>query len=212
MNSREDNSAAIAGRKTPRDWTEFARTLTPGDTSSPWDVAYSDWFKERLELRYLEPMRRIRVDGTFQGEGFAIASLLCALIEFLAANHYGEIYAPGGRGKPPPGTYYQSGELYCRFLVNVSPFKDHFDDQSAEEFFRSVRCGLLHEASTKNNWKIHATSDVRILNVESKIVQREALSRVVIEYVDGYRALLGQDERVQAAFIRKFSALADDAI
>src|SRR5436309_1451560 len=71
----------IAGGRTCADWQAFRRTLT-ADTATPddWSRAYHDYFRERLDLRYLNPIRVLQDNGTYQGEGFAIAAIQCSLV------------------------------------------------------------------------------------------------------------------------------------
>ena len=54
-----------------------------------WEEAVH-WFKERLNLRYLNPIKQIscRIDGA----EFTITSILCVLIEHLAAVRDRKIY------------------------------------------------------------------------------------------------------------------------
>ena len=52
--------------------------------------------------------------------------------------------------------YSSSSDIFISFLTNRMPFKDEFNKDQARDFYISVRCGLLHEARTKNGWTIWA--------------------------------------------------------
>lgn len=199
----------IAGKLTSDHWAKFKVDLIPGDSKSPWDYAYNDYYRQRLDLRYLNPIKAIQVGGSSRGEGFSIVTIQCALIEFLAAAHDGLAY----RHKNPraPYEYSRSGEIFARFLQSVRPFSGIFDQGSAQDFYTSVRCGLLHEATTKNGWRIRANGG-KAIYAASKLVYRNQLQKLLLNYIDGYRDDLCQNEERQAAFLRKFDSLASDAI
>lgn len=59
----------IAGTLTTDDWRVFKSNLVPGDKAQ-WQKAFTDYFDTRLRLRYLDPIRALQDNGTFQGEGF----------------------------------------------------------------------------------------------------------------------------------------------
>jgi hypothetical protein len=47
--------------------------------------------------------------------------------------------------------------LIISFLMTRTPFKEDFKTENmARDFYEGVRCGLLHEARTKNGWTIWA--------------------------------------------------------
>lgn len=151
-------------------------------------------------------------NGTYQGEGFSIVSIQCALIEFLAATHSGLAYRFLKAGEVlGPYEYSMSRQLFVDFLQRVPPFSGVFTTPAiATEFYGSVRCGLLHEATTKNGWRIHACGPAAI-DAAKKIVFRNQLQTLILSYVEDFGAKLPEDEDLQAAFLRKFDRLADDA-
>src|SRR5438874_5846733 len=76
-----------------------------------------------------------------------------ALIEFLESTVQGKSYRLL-RGGPPlgPHVYPRSGDMLESFIVNRAPFNTELDVATAHDFCEGVRCGLLHEARTKNGW------------------------------------------------------------
>ncbi len=92
------------------------------------------------------------------GEGFPILTAQCALIETFAAYKKGKIFKSDL--KEEDGIYYKgSRKLFIDFLESETLFKGNFGGDSkpsAEDFYSDVRCGLMHETRTKNNWIIHA--------------------------------------------------------
>ena len=61
------------------------------------------------------------------------------------------------------------------------PFKDEFNEDQARDFYISVRCGLLHEARTKNGWTIWAKHGSRIIDATGaqKILYRDDFQKAL---------------------------------
>src|SRR6266849_2370187 len=95
----------IAGSRAVDDWKTFQKTLIPGGDPALWKDAFTNYFHERLSLRYLQPIRTLQEHGTFQGEGFSIVAIQCTLIEFLASTIEGCTYRYRRAGDPPLGPY-----------------------------------------------------------------------------------------------------------
>ena len=66
-------------------------------------------------------------------------------------------------------------------LTNRMPFKDEFNEDQARDFYISVRCGLLHEARTKNGWTIWAKHGSRIIDATGaqKILYRDDFQKAL---------------------------------
>ncbi|MBC7138606.1 MAG: gamma-glutamylcyclotransferase [Defluviimonas sp.] len=204
----------IAGKKTVADWTAMRDRLTRDTGPAPWKDAFDDFFKTRLESRYFGPIRAIEKLDENAGEGFAIVALHCSLIEFLAATLKGKTYKYQRRGKPPlgPFEYSNSSDMFIEFLESAAPFKTMFSKAgTALNFYRSVRCGLLHEARTKGNWKIRVCeSATRAIDVEEMVVCRNKMQEAFDQFVDWYGRQLPIDTALQQAFIRKFDSLCQE--
>jgi hypothetical protein len=109
--------------------------------------------------------------------------------------------------------YSRSADIFTSFLTDAEPFKSSFNnDDSAIDFYKNVRCALLHEACTKDGWLIKAqktmTDSIAAVDVSKKIVWRNNLNDVIKEYLVSYGIELRTDHQLQAAFIRKFDHLA----
>lgn len=197
----------IAGKLTGDDWSAAKGKLTVGGDQGMWAKVFEDFFRQRLQLRYLEPIRVLNTNGTWEGEGFSIVSIQCALLEFLAAARAGKKYRYLRAGEMlGPHEYNRSGDLFRDFLSNVAPFSTWFDAASAADFYQSVRCALLHEARTRNGWRLWVSGSAPI-DAARKIVYREALQSAIDDYVDAYGRDLTTDQALQEAFVRKFDDL-----
>lgn len=202
----------IAGWKTVEDWRTFRTRLVAGSAPEVWETAFTEYFHERLALRYLEPISVLQHNGTFQGEGFSIVAIQCSLIEFLESTVQGLSYQHRRKNDPPLGQhqYSDSGDIFVQFLSNRPPFAAVFDRVTARDFYVSVRCGLLHEARTKNGWTIWAKSPVgTVADTLAKVLYRNEFQVGILRFIEWYRSVLCSEVTVQEAFIRKFDSLCD---
>jgi hypothetical protein len=198
-------SEFIAPGKTKDDWTKFARQLAPGGDGEVWAEAFDKFFLGRLRSRYLKPIALLQDNGEWEGEGFTIVSIQCALIEFLAATRAGKNFRP--KNPQPPNEYNKSGELFRDFLFQTSPFNTLFSGAEADDFYSNVRCALLHEARTKNGWIIWGSGKAAI-DCKKRIIWRDNFQNTIEEYIKGYGVELTRDVLLQEAFLRKLNDLA----
>ncbi len=198
----------IAGWKTPVDWQVLRVRLLAGEAEA-WHEAFTDFFETRLNLRYLHPIKVLQDNGTFQGEGFSIVAIQCSLIEFLESTSQGINYRYLRRGETlAPFEYKSSQDVFVAFLRDRAPFSTTFNEESAKDFYISVRCGLLHEARTKNGWRIWAKGPVgAVSGVAERIVYRDNFQEALLEYIKCYGEMLTHEPDLQQAFIRKFDSL-----
>lgn len=198
----------LAGRFTIADWQE--RRPPAGALADTWDELFRDFFVQRLKSRYLAPIDLLLHKGGYQGVGFSVMTILCSLVEFLESTAQGINYH-WTRNTKELGEfeYGHSGKIFTSFLSTRSPFSEVFNAEVAHDFYTNVRCALLHEASTKNGWRIWAgRGDGCIANVAERIIYRNNFRHAIDEYIQGYGCELVESHDLQAAFIRKFDHLA----
>lgn len=146
----------IAGHKTTSDWLNLAKKLNPKDDDY-WCEAFS-FFSERIFSRYTAPIDAIIKTDKNNGEGFAIVNLQCSLIETIESFINGCIceYDSKKRKNIWKRTdqilFVNNRDIFISFFKNRFPFKTFYIDGA--DYYHSVRCALLHETQTKNNWKI----------------------------------------------------------
>lgn len=210
------NCTRIAGEKTVAHWMAMKSRLTGGRTDpAAWTEAFDDFFKARLESRYFKPIRAIEKMKKDSGEGFAIVALHCSLIEFVAATLEGKTYRYRSKGDSPLDTqseYGSSRDMFVGFLKKNEPFKIMFSKEgTAEDFYSSVRCGLLHEARTKGRWRIQVCeSATHAIDVDGKVVYRNKMQAAFDHFVKWYGQQLPTNAGLQGAFIRKFDSLCNE--
>jgi len=201
----------IAGKKMVSQWRSFEATLTVGGDPGLWRKAFKDYFHARLSYRYLKPLKTLKKSGPMLGEGFSIVAIQCSLIEFLESTIQGKSYRYRRNGDPPLGQneYSNSGSIFESFLVNRPPFDGEFiTHQLAHDFYVNVRCGVLHEARTKNGWTILAKSKTgQVIDANMKIVYRDNFQSGLLRFVKWYKGELPSRRDLQEAFLRKFGSL-----
>lgn len=201
----------IAGWNTANGWRQLRAKLAPGGNSHLWENAFREYFRKRLETRYLNPIRTLREHDTYEGEGFSIVAIQCTLIEFLESTVRGTNYRYLRRGEVlGPHEYSVSSELFVAFLSTREPFLRTFTEAAALDFYYGVRCGLLHEARTKNDWTIWGKSPHgQVADTERHIVYRDNMQDALLEFINNFGSSLTNDRTLQEAFIRKFDKLCE---
>lgn len=208
--TRLPGDTLIAGRKSINDWIGFKPNLVPGGDAAPWKTAFKEYFHARLSSRYLKPIKSLQKSGERRGEGFSIVAIQCSLIEFLESTIQGMSYRYSRNGNPPLAQheYSNSGAMFEFFLANRTPFNAEFIKQLPHDFYVSVRCGVLHEARTKNGWTILAKSKTgQIIDSSLKVVYRDDFQGALLKFVEWYKNALPSTVALQEAFIRKFDSL-----
>lgn len=206
----------IAGRKTVADWYEVKLSLNDSNNKYLWKAIYNDFYLTRLTDRYLNPIKSIQEDGGYTGEGFSIMTIICSLIEFLETTYQGKNYRYRRNGDPLLGQYEYgtSGQIFIDFLTNRSPFNTQFDRQNADDFYKNIRCGLLHEARTNGNWTIWGNSGNGTLikkTANETIIYRDDFYKALLEFINThYKADLLSSADRKEAFIRKFDKLCEE--
>ncbi len=225
------NITKIADQNTVADWkllrdklekhklSESPTTAEKAQNSPYWKRAYWDFFYRRLNTRYLEPICLLTTLGESKGEGFSIVSIQCSLIEFLQSTYDGMNFNKGtgsykenlGKGKNEYG--FGSSDVFTKFLETQAPFNNVFGVKGSvckDDFYSNVRCALLHEAGTREGWKIIRNSTKnQIVEIEGKEkkLYRNQFQAALLEYIGNYLCELIENRDRQDAFIEKFDGL-----
>ncbi len=201
----------LTDRKTIQDWKKLKPLLVQSDDQLLWRKVYIDYFIARVNSRYLEPIKSLRERDSYLGYGFTIVTVLCSLVEFLESTRKGQRYKYCKDRDLGLNEYNKSRECFIDFLTTQLPFKDQFSQDIAKDFYSSVRCGLLHEASTKGGWRIWGKSDTGkdIICYKTKKLFRDDFEWAIREYITAYGDSLAESRELQEAFIRKFDWLCE---
>jgi hypothetical protein len=98
--------------------------------------AISELIRLRFEERYLEPI----LDNP-KRHGFSMLAVCCLMVEALESFRNGWKDSGG-----------KSEAAFCSFFQNHDEFKEL--QPVAHDFYRAVRCGILHQAETTRGWRV----------------------------------------------------------
>ena len=222
------DSTELSSKKSVGEWRAIQPNLLAGANPEIWGSILKDFYFDRLKTRYLDPIEAILKMELSAGEGFAVVAIQCSLIEFLESCFQGVNYVNERRkafsfGRWLKGMlschgsnnaaryrYKNSGKIFVAFLTKQEPFKRHFSKALAQDFYKSVRCGILHEARTKGKWLIHKESQASlIIDAERRILYRNNFHRALLEFINAYCEEVPLQLERQRAFIRKFDHLCE---
>lgn len=158
------------------------------------------FLRQRYDERFFQPICQIRsTAGNEQGYGMAIMALCSLLIESiqccrdgLPSTHDGELKKLAKHNPPqdyevPKGEWKKCPIAFRDFFVDYASL---FPDVSGEEFYDSIRNGLLHQAQTKNGWTIRVFQ-AKLCEPTKKIIDRnlfaDALERAFTRYLKELR-------------------------
>lgn len=131
------------------------------------------FIKCRLSSRYLEPFEK---QDKSTKSGFAMMACYCLFMETLQAFREGK-----DRTKSQ-----QNNCTFCHFFRNEAEYTLGIFEDIATDFYKNIRCGILHQGETSNGWKIRREGD--LFNTETKTINTnkfgEALKDVLERYVE----------------------------
>lgn len=205
------------------EWTKIREKL---NQTYKYDITWEQaigLFNKRLKRKYFDPVQLIINGKTLKGEGFTIVTVQCALIEMFAAFRQGKIFNHNKTSSSPKYEYKESQKMFTSLLRTATIFQDNFwklnsknkkvidQPYNASDFYKYVRCGLMHEARTKDNWHITATPSSKKVKTEKKFIvtdngkikiYRTVLHYRLLEYLTEYSGELRQDT-TDGKFLRK---------
>ena len=87
----------------------------------------------------------------------------------------------------------------------------NLSEDLAVEFYKNVRCRLLHEAQTGVNWRIRVDSP-KLVTIEGGeyILNRVIFKQKIEQYLEAYKTELFKDIELKKAFIRKFNGICEE--
>jgi len=217
-----------------QEWAKIRPNLTQ---NYQYDNFWADaikLFDKRVKRKFFDPIQLIINAKTLKGEGFTIVTVQCAIIEMFSAFRQGKIFNHSKTGTSPKYEYKESQKMFTSFLRTAKIFENNFWTYNAKEkividkpynaadFYKNVRCGLMHEARTKDNWHITATpltisvkkgGKIIVTQDNKKKIYRTVLHYRLLDYLTEYKLdLIKQDkdgEILRKHFARKLDNLFD---
>lgn len=149
------------------------------------------FISQRFSERYIEPMR---VDPS-KKNGFTIMAISCLMIEALESIYQGWADTNG-----------KSQLAFCNFFERNKNF--NFIKGYDEDFYKNVRCGILHQGETTKGW--HIRRDGNIFNSETKTINAKLFHDQVAVALVNYCKILEADDwdsEVWKNFRKKLDAI-----
>ncbi len=134
-----------------------------------------DFVRQRFTERYIEPMRVEKE----KKNGFTIMAISCLMIEALESFYQG--WADSNR---------KSQLAFCNFFDHNTNFS--FMQGYSEEFYKGVRCGILHQGETTRGWHIRRKGVVFV--EKTKTINAKLFHDEVAKSLDVYCKLLEKSE------------------
>ena len=187
----------IAGEVGADEWPSL-RTRLEVCEARAWQEAVNI-LRIRFRTRYLDHSRQLL--GR-QYSGFAVLAVDCAVVEALEQFRRGEPETPRGKG-----------QQFFRAFLTETRFKDHFSETTADLFYKTIRCGILHQAETKEDSLVKKKKADFVVELapsrKGLIINarrfHEELERALEDYAT---ALLEGSADLRASFIRKMNYVA----
>jgi len=142
--------------------------------------------------RYVEPIRA-------KESGFAMMAISCLMIEALESFIQGWS-SSAGRSEKAFGLFFDRFDAF-------SAFREHKSD-----FYRHVRCGILHQAETTGGWRIRR-GKAPLLDSEGRTVNAKLFLDAlvsVLESICGELKTASMDEGLWQNVLLKMDALVEN--
>lgn len=133
-------------------------------------IQIADFILERFSERYIIPIENLNKN---EKHGFSIMAISCLMIESL------ESFKNGWE------TSKNRSEAAFKSFFNSEPEFSDFRTCSSD-FYKNVRCGILHQSETTNGWKIRRDGELlknsnKTINASKFLIQ---LKKVLISYTE----------------------------
>jgi hypothetical protein len=154
--------------------------------------AIADFFVERFTERYITP---IEATCPSAKHGFTTMAVSCLLIETLESFWRGW-----------PTTDRQSQLAFCQFFARSPRF--HALLGHVPEFYKHVRCGILHQAETTGGWTVMRRG--QLFSASTLTLNATRFHRQLQKEISDYATLLRNepwDSKRWRMFRRKMAAI-----
>lgn len=141
--------------------TNWNKLKLLNESSPNWDKGILI-VEDRFQSRFFKHIDLVEKDGY---SGFVVMSLCCLLVETLM-----QFYT--GYNSTEENPYYKGNQwkAFKDFLKNSPHFNSDFDtNKKCKVFYQQFRCGLLHQAQTKNKSKIWIDTGELVQLSDSKV-------------------------------------------
>jgi hypothetical protein len=134
-------------------------------------IRIAAFIKERFEERYIRPLEGI---GKQEKHGFCIMAISCLMIEALQSFR---------RGWKKTSAKGMGESAFCSFFDECDRFKEFRG--YGPEFYKNVRCGILHQAETTGGWRIRRNLPV-LFDAQKKQIDATKFHKQLQAYLYDY--------------------------
>jgi hypothetical protein len=131
----------------------------------------AEFFRGRMWERYIGPVLALDAD---EKNGFSIMAVSCLLIETY------ETFRQGW-----PSSDNKSALAFCRFFDREDLFRDF--SGHAQQFYKNVRCGILHQGETTSGWQITREHGEPLFDPSTHTVHATKFHTRLAKVIDQYR-------------------------
>ena len=160
-----------------------------------------DLIRNRFSERYLTPMANIKKgEKSEEKSGFCMMAISCLTIEAMESFRQGWKDTKG-----------KSECAFCLFFDRYGAFsklRGHCHD-----FYRNVRCGILHQAETTGGWRIQRDKNKEVFDETTLIINANAFIKALEESLKKYCEDLKKekwDSELWINAIKKIDAICDN--
>lgn len=205
-----DNKLYLSPRYTLEVCKEIFLNLGGASTEERWLTAI-EIFEDRMNARFFEAISLLS-DRCEERRGhnlsFSIMGLNCLLIETLQQFYDGV-----------DQTASNHANAFRRFFTNSPHFKLYFNDEISRRFYKDVRCGILHQAQTKNNVALEFNENEMVRYAENGwlVFNVKAINHALYSEFQDYLSKLRSPNQVnlRSNFVKKMIGIvltADEAV
>lgn len=121
--------------------------------------------ERRFTERYLEPV------SSDKENGFTIMAICCLVVETLESFYQGW-----------EDTHKKSKRAFCKFFEREQTFS--LFSPWSNGFYRYIRCGILHQAETKDGWRISRKGI--LLDMPNRLINANRFLKALKESLKAY--------------------------
>lgn len=97
-------------------------------------------------------------------------------------------------------------------MTENEPFKSHFNVSLAKDFYKDVRCAILHQAETTNGWIVKdgkETDPIIYKEKSTNIIQWKPMQHSFEAFLSTYGGLVKTEMHIQSNFIFKWNKISN---
>lgn len=123
----------------------------------------ADFVYKRFYRRYLMPFEKVNPDFN---SGFAQMAACCLMIEAMESFRNG--WEDTNKLRDEDNKKIKPGKIFGDFFKHYEEF-DKFKDLG-NEFYNSIRCGILHQAEIRNGWRLVREEKYPLVDEKNKLI------------------------------------------